>query len=107
MHHHHPIESQGPVVVNIGGDVGALVLRTRPEMELVEIEISPVGDDARRSHVAVLARPGPRGTVHAAVYPALYEGEHRLWRPDGTPAGTVHVTGGKVTEAHWSDLEHG
>lgn len=101
----HPHEAgQGAVVVDIGDDVGALVLLTDAAMAGSEIEISPVDDD-RRSHVAVHARPRPgRPPVFAAVYPALAAGEYRLWRPDGAPAGTVAVAGGRVTEVAWADL---
>ena len=102
----HPHEAgHGAVVVDIGGDVGALVLLTDAGMVGSEIEISPVGQDGRRSHVAVHARPRPgRDPVCAAVYPALAAGGYRLWRPDGTPAGTVTVAGGRVTEVAWADL---
>jgi hypothetical protein len=41
------------VVADIGGDIGALVLYTAPEMSGVEIDIEPVGHPERRSHVAV------------------------------------------------------
>jgi hypothetical protein len=106
MNHIHPHDAgQGAVVVDIGGDVGALVLYTEAEMAGAEIEISPVDDDARRRHVAVHARhvPGHR-TLHAAVYPALVQGSYRLWRPDGHPAGVVQITGGKITERRWADI---
>ena len=106
MTHAHPHEAgQGAVVFDIGNDVGALVLLTDAGMLGSEIEISPVDDVGRRSHVAVHARPRPgRNPVCAAVYPALAAGQYRLWRPDGAPAGTVTVVGGRVTEVAWADL---
>ncbi len=93
----------GAVVVDIGGDVGALVLYTDAAMTGLEIEISPINDDTRRSHVAVHARAMPgREPVHAAVYPDLPSGRYQLWHPGGLPAGTVHITAGGVTETTWA-----
>jgi hypothetical protein len=40
--------------------------------------------------------------VHAAVYPDLEAGRYQLWDPfDGTPAMTVEVAGGSITQARW------
>lgn len=97
------------VVLDIGDDIGALVVSTPPSMAGVEIEICPAGarDDTPdeghgwwqgewRSHhhphphdqhslapswphVAVLARPTPNGTQYAAIYPGVREGRYELW----------------------------
>jgi hypothetical protein len=40
-------------VLDIGGDIGALVLYTPEEFRGKEIEVSPTGDDGRRTHTAV------------------------------------------------------
>jgi hypothetical protein len=93
----------GSVMLDIGGDIGALVLHTSAEMLGVEIEISPTGDDTHhRSHVAVRERRGNGATRYAAIYPALRAGSYTLWRPDGQPALEVTVTGGAVAQAQWS-----
>jgi hypothetical protein len=98
---------QGPVVLDIGDGRGALVLYATGDMEGAEIDISPVGHDAGRSHVAVLAR-NDRGTVrHAAVYSSLAAGTYRLWRPDGAPTREVEVQDGSVTEVRWEDIASG
>ena len=60
---------EGAVLLDIGDGAGALILYTDPDMLGTEIEISPVGQDDRRTHVAVLARPGQDPPLHAAVYP--------------------------------------
>jgi len=89
-------------MVDIGGGCGALILRTAPELVGAEIEISPVGLDDRRSHVAVHARAIAGGPMHAAVYPSLPIGTWQLWDPvTGVAAQTVTITDGQVTEAHW------
>lgn len=110
MHHdggverHNDPAGQGPVVVDIGGDVGALVLHTEAELNGVEIEISPVGEDGDRQHVAVLPRAFGGRTAHAAVYPALAAGSYRLWQRDGLPTEVIAITGGRVSEVSWSDI---
>src|SRR5258708_31479868 len=72
------------VLLDIGGDVGALVL-TVPDRYLGrEIEVSPVGDDARRTHTAVLERRVAGRTLCAAVDPGLRAGG---WRGLGGRGG--------------------
>jgi hypothetical protein len=90
------------VVADIGGDVGALVLYTAPEMCGVEIDIEPVGHPERRSHVAVRERQLASGSVFAAFYPALTAGEHTLMVPAPDGPRTVTIAGGAVTEIAWS-----
>ena len=116
----------GTVMLDIGGDIGALVLLTSESMHLAEIEISPLDENARdvfqwehkhahdhgdghthshgdpsRTHVAVRERRGPAGTRYAAIYPGLREGDYQLWALDGQPADVVHITGGEVTQVDW------
>lgn len=98
---HNPRAGQGAVVLDIGGDVGALVLLTRPDMVGREIEISPLGEDTYRRHVEVLPRPTVAGMRYAAVYGGLREGHWTLWGDDDVPVLVVSVRGGEVTEADW------
>lgn len=101
-HNHH--SGQGAVVLDIGADHGALVLLADAAMEGAEIEISPLGPDDRRQHVAVLRRPSLSGHVYAAVYSPLPAGDYRVWRSDGTIATVAHVAGGQITQTVWPDL---
>jgi len=100
--HRHTADG-GPVVLDIGDDVGALVLRTTSSLAGAEIEISPVEEPESRQHVAVHARDlgAGVGVVHAAVFPGLRWGRYQLWSPDGEPTMTVRIDGGRVTEASW------
>lgn len=91
----------GSVLLDIGGNIGALVLHTSAELAGVEIEISRTGDDTHRSHVAVRERRGTGSVRYAAIYPALPAGDYTLWRPDGQPATRVTITGAQVTETAW------
>lgn len=119
MSGHHPHEhehaqqhrhraGQGPVVLDVGAGAGALVLRTGPELVGAEIDITPVGQDGHRRHVAVHTRPVPgHAAVHAAVYDGLTAGRYRLWWPPGTVAGEVEVHPDGVTVTDWADLAQG
>ena len=96
---------QGPVLLDIGGDIGALVVTMPAQLEGEEIEIRPV--DGRPGptpprHVAVLARHQGGRTVFSAVFPDLLEGDYQLnLRPNGEPLLRVSVTGGQVCHAAW------
>jgi len=85
------------IAVDIGEDVGALVLYAGPEREWLEPEIHPVGKPAARQHVWVLERVVGSGTVYAAVFPSLRQGRYGVCSPDGVTAQEVEITGGKVT----------
>jgi hypothetical protein len=122
-----PSAGQGPVVLDVGGNVGALLVKMPASFEGVEIEIRP-GQPATESphhqhehhhehehehrhehaehshltHVEVLPRPTPGGFLHCAVFPSLCEGSYELSeRPFGDVALEVTVTGGKITQASW------
>jgi hypothetical protein len=96
-HHHDAVEVRSrPVVLDLGGDVGALIVHTDPELAGIEVEISPSGNDAERQHKQVLRRMlgGDEATV--LVYDNLPAGDYTLW-VDGEPwAHGVRVNGGKV-----------
>jgi hypothetical protein len=94
----------GTVVLDLGADVGALILYTPSEMDGREIEISR--DDkpgGHRTHSRVRPRPTAKATTYAAVYPGLTAGSYTLWRDHHTPAAAFAVTGGQVTTCHWPD----
>jgi hypothetical protein len=104
-----PHAGQGPVLLDIGGDIGALVVRMPEALTGQEIEIRPVGRPAKAEraplqHVAVLPRPGRDGTVPSAVFAQLPTGRYELYqRPAGPVRLTVDVSGGGVTHATWPD----
>jgi hypothetical protein len=102
--HENPHAGQGSVLLDIGGDVGALVVTMPASMLGEEVEVL-TGREERghhRPHVAVVPRPGPGGTVPSLVFGELVEGSYAL-----VPKATddvrlrVHVSGGKVTTATW------
>lgn len=92
----------GSVMLDIGGDMGALIITTGPEWHGREIEISRKGDEPEvRTHVAVRARHVAGGVRYTAVYPSLASGAYVIWRNETEPAGTVVVAGATVTEIEW------
>jgi hypothetical protein len=93
--------SEGPVVLDIGGDVRAAVVFTSRELEGTEIEIRRLPSDWNGTHVAVRKRPSLGPPVWAAVFGHLLEGSYELRRRHTASDVVVHrleVTGGKVAE---------
>lgn len=113
MTHSHEAENphagQGPVLLDIGGDIGALVVTMPDSMlgEEVEVVTGREAPGHHRPHVAVVPRPVAGGTVPSLVFPELVEGSYAL-----VPKGTddvrlvVDVHGGAVTEAIWPTRAH-
>ncbi|MFD7159520.1 hypothetical protein ACFV9C_33315 [Kribbella sp. NPDC059898] len=110
------------VLLDIGGDIGALVITMPAELDGEEIELRPTGQPAvavshaayhthghghghegALPHVAVVPRPSPAGAVvHSAVFFEVPEGSYELYvRPDGPVQLRADVAGGAVTEAVW------
>jgi hypothetical protein len=101
---------QGAVLLDIGGDVGALVVAMPASMVGVEVEIRPLrhvavvgGHHEHLAHVAVVARPVAGGEVPSLVFPELPDGGYELFakgQPDAV-ALRVDVVGGQVTTTDW------
>ncbi len=91
----------GHVMMDIGDDVGALIVHTDESMHGVEVEISPAGHDStRRSHKDVLERIlGPR--CFAAVFDHITEGEYTLWTDGVARQRNVTVHGGEIAQCDW------
>ena len=92
-----------PIVLDIGQDIGALIVYTGPQLRGREIEVSPKGNAARRTHTEVLERTVTGRTVWAAVFPALAAGDYSLWR-DVLTDDDVTIVGGTVAEVDWRAL---
>jgi hypothetical protein len=89
------------LVLDIGGDIGALVITAGPELAEQEIEISPGADPGTpRSHNVVHARTNRHHVAYTAVFPQVPAGDYTVWQRDGSPHGTVTILGGQVTQHH-------
>ena len=96
--------SRGPVVLDIGGDVGAVVILTGADLDQAEVEVRRVGTEWDGTHVAVRSRPTTGDPVYAAVFSQLPESEHEFRLRPPRPHGLVHrikVIGGGLVEYHW------
>lgn len=110
-----PHAGQGSVLLDIGGDVGALVVTMPAAMEGVEVEIRPFGAPDHHGHghghglghghyphVEVVLRPTADGAVPSLVFPELVEGLYELYPKETHEVELVaDVTGGEVTTAAW------
>jgi hypothetical protein len=96
-HEQHRVHTEN-VVLEIGGELGALVLYTDSVLLHEEIEISPAADDTRRSHKDVLERRVAGRPVYTAVFDRLERGTYTLWHRDEPLARDVAIVGGSVAE---------
>ncbi len=112
-----PYAGQGAVLLDIGGDVGALVVMMPDDLIGTEIEIEPAserahghhgnghghpGHEHHREHVAVVSRPVYAGSVASLVFPALAEGRYRLFdKGEDVVRLEVDVVGGQVISVDW------
>jgi|HubBroStandDraft_1064217.scaffolds.fasta_scaffold83202_3 hypothetical protein len=94
----------GSVVLDVGGDVGALVVPALAEQCGQEIELVPEVDSVPLTHTEVRERRLPGGTVYAAVFPGVSAGDYRLRTAEGLEA-PVTIAGGEVATAPWPGAE--
>jgi hypothetical protein len=97
-----PPSTEGSVVMEVGGDVGALVVYTPDALAGLEIELALRGDDRQFVHTEVRERRLPDATIFAAVFPAVPAGEYTLLPVAALPALDVSVEGGSVAELTWA-----
>ena len=98
--HDHPLppSGQGTVILDIGDDVGALVVHATDALSGVEIEIARRGENRAFVHTEVRERRLPEGSVFAGVFPAIAVGEYTLLGLDGGADRDVTIASGRVTE---------
>lgn len=87
----------GPVVVDIGDGVGALIVHTEPSWLGRELHVRRSGQ-AHTTHTGVWERELGAADVVVAVFLALDEGEYALLDLDGRPIRAVTIEGGRVAE---------
>ena len=88
--------------MEVGGDIGALVVYTPDALACLEIELARRGDDHQFVHTEVRERQLPDGSIYAGVFPAVPSGDYTLLPCDLFPARDVSVQGGCVAELTWS-----
>jgi hypothetical protein len=109
MHHHveAPYVDEGPLaepeylVLDIGGDVGALILYADESALGAEIDITPLGEpQSHLIHSKVRRRRAVDREFVACVFPELAAGTYTLWGLDGETLDEVVIEGGRVSEVH-------
>ena len=103
MAHEHFSARKHPefVVLEIGDELGALVLQTGPELHGVEVEISPSEKDDHRSHKEVLERLGGGRPAYTAVFDQLPAGSYTLWTGGVARERDVVIAGGQISQLDW------
>jgi hypothetical protein len=94
----------GTVMLEMGGDVGAAVVRTPASLDGEEIEIRAAADPWTGRHVAVRPRPLGPTTVYAAVFDGLSAGTYHFRQRFGPEGGTElvgEVIGARVVDLAW------
>jgi hypothetical protein len=89
------------VVLEIGGDLGALIIHTDADLHGVEVEISAASDDSERQHKEVLERSIRGRPAFTAVFDEIVEGRYTLWIDDKPRAREVAIRGGEIAEVDW------
>ncbi len=94
-----------PVVLDIGGRIGALIVYADAALIDTPVEVSPAGSDANKFHQHVLERPMPGGTTYAAVFDKVAEGRYTLWLHGEPRARDIEITGAEVAQVDWRTVD--
>ena len=105
-HHHHHAPQGGPVVFDIGDDVGALIVYLDDSLEGTEVPIEWDRNPDKDVHTGVWRRSVGADSVVVAVYPELIEGRYRLPALGGHAALAIDVVGGQVAEIDLRSHQH-
>lgn len=88
-------------MLDIGGEVGALVVYLAALPATGELHACPISDPVRptaRFHTGVHQRVMHDTTAWVAIFPEVVEGAYHLLDDGGSPMADVAVTGGQVRE---------
>ena len=94
-----PRVTLGPAsVLDIGGEVGAVVVTLAANTPSGELEACPQDEPEARFHTGVHHRPLGDESVWVAVFPEVAEGSYYLLDDNGLPMAGVTVVGGQVEQ---------
>ena len=82
--------------MDIGGDIGGLIVRLDDSLEGTELPIEFAEDPQRDIHTGVWCRFLGGQTVVVAVYPELREGSSRIHPGKDHAGAQLEITGGEV-----------
>ncbi len=106
-----PVVDEGPrtgpsdaLVLDIGGDVGALILYADETLVGSEVDLTREGEAHHHgTHTAIRRRRVNGADVICGVYPELHIGTYQVWGLHDRPIGTVAIEGGRVSEVRAGD----
>lgn len=87
----------GPVVLDIGGDVGAMVVTMRAADRGRELHLRSDHEPPVEVHTGVWARHPPAGETTTAVFGELLAGWYGVLDPSGAVLRRVRIRGGEFT----------
>jgi hypothetical protein len=100
-----PFVDEGPggipesLILDIGDDVGALIVYAEECCLGMEIDLTPVGlPQSHHIHTMIRRRRALTQDFVAGVFPELRAGSYTLWGLDGQPLAEVAINGGAVAE---------
>ena len=89
-------------VLDVGGEVGALIVHLAAMPTTGELEAQPADDRGGRFHTGVHLRTVAGRPVPVALFPVVTEGPYQILDGDGRTLATVEVAGGEVTQVDLS-----
>jgi hypothetical protein len=97
-------DSPESLVLDIGDDIGALILYADESCLGREIDLTPVGHpQSHQTHTMIRRRRSVDSEFIAGVYPELREGTYTVWSLDEGPLAEVTIGGGRITELDVGD----
>jgi hypothetical protein len=97
-----PAARCGSLAIDVGGGYGALVIYPSARYRDREIEISRVGNAAKRVHTGVHERATQNESLLTAVFGSLPAGEYLVWEDATAPGPIVSIPDGGVAEVRLS-----
>jgi hypothetical protein len=95
--HQHQVQGGTPVI-DIGDDIGALVVFMDDAEKGTELFLRPEGEPASTLHTGVWTRQHRGGHVTAAVFGELVEGSYWVLDAVGSDRFSVQIRGGELTQ---------
>jgi hypothetical protein len=93
----------GPPVLDIGGDIGAMVVLMDPATAGTELHLRSEHEPPIAVHTGVWTRPNGAAMVTAAVFAELVAGNYWVLDADGHDVRPVVIDGGELTEIDLRD----